>query len=81
MGTKIAMATTAVAQLNFRDTIKVVGFSLQAAVFCSTLCTLAALHRPNIHSQGFNIKSLDHDGFKTKRVGTLGVRKTIRPYW
>ena len=32
------------------------------------------------HLQGFNIKSLLHDGFKLN-VWDIGGQKTIRPYW
>jgi hypothetical protein len=32
------------------------------------------------HLQGFNIKSLMHDGFKLN-VWDIGGQKSIRPYW
>lgn len=34
----------------------------------------------DIYAQGFNIKSLMHDGFKLN-VWDIGGQKSIRPYW
>lgn len=61
-----------------------VGSAFQSS--CSCICPAKAAAKLLvyvvclIYAQGFNIKSLMHDGFKLN-VWDIGGQKSIRPYW
>lgn len=68
-----ARCQSAAADLNIHSTLQ-----LQA---CSSLDNCSnKIPTRILQLQGFNIKSLMHDGFKLN-VWDIGGQKSIRPYW